>query len=156
MEQLQQRVAREAFQHRQHDEPGHLHERLAHTQPRADDADGAAHDGLRQRLHAEQPSGGRVLQQARDEAGAAAEFRAATQRQKNDDDQRDVRRHVGDAERRADGGVRHAPAEDRDGEEGAHQPSPLNDAATSRAAPLPVSKSTSSIRAKSTAGESCA
>ena len=155
MEHLQQRVARQAFEHGQQHEARHLHEGLAHAQPRADDADGEADDGLGQRLHAQEPAGGRVLQQARHEAGAAAELGPAPQRQQHDDDQRDVGRHVRDAQRRPHRGVCHAAAEDRDGQEGAHHPSLLNEAATSRAAP-PVSRRTSSIRAKSTADDSCA
>ncbi len=81
--------------------------------------------------------------------------RPAAQREQHHHDERDVGRDVRDAERGADGGVSHPAAEHGDREEGAHQPSLLNDAATSRMMP-PVSRSTSSIRAKSTAGVTCA
>ena len=51
------------------------------------------------------PPDGRVLEQARDEPGRAAELRAPPQGQQHDHDERDVGRHVGDAQRRAQGGV---------------------------------------------------
>ena len=155
MEELQQPEARKPLEQREHDETRHLHEGLAHAQPAAECADPEADDRLRQRLHAKQPARGRVLQQPGHEAGAAAEFGPAAQREQHHHDQGDVGRHVRDTQGGADGGVGHPAAEHGDREKRAHQPSLLNEAATSRAAP-PVRRSTSSMRAKSTAGVTCA
>ena len=156
VEELQQREAREALGDREQDEAGHLHQRLAHPQSAAERADAEADERLGERLHAEQAAGGRVLEQARDEAGRAAELRAPPQGQQHDHDERDVRRDVGDAERRAQGGVGDTAAEHGDRDERAHQPPlPSKSAATSWV-PSPTTSSTSSMRAKSTAGASCA
>ena len=77
---------------------------------------------LVKRLHAEQAAGGGVLEQTRDEPGDAAELRAPAQGQQHDHDQRDIGRHVGDAQRRAQRGVRDAASEHGDHDERAHQP----------------------------------
>ena len=111
---------------------------------------------LVKRLHAEQAAGGGVLEQTRDEPGRAAELRSPAQGQQDDHDEGNVGRHVGDAQRRAQRGVRDAASEHGDHDERAHQP-PLPSKSAARSwAPSPTMSSTSSMRAKSTAGASWA
>src|SRR5712692_3131434 len=139
-EDLQQREPDEALGDREEHEPGDLHERLGHREPATRRADREADHGLRQRLDADQPAARRVLEEPRSEPRHAPELGAPPERQEHDDDERQVGRHA---------------AEHGEREQYAHQPSVGKYVARSCRV-SPVTSSTSSTRAKFTAGSSTA
>ena len=102
----------------------HLDQRLRHAQPAAQGPDGEPDHGLGEGLDPEEAAAGGVLEQARREAGQAAELRASPQREEHHDDQRDIGRDVADPERRGHGRLGDASAEDTEGQEPTHPASP--------------------------------
>src|SRR5436309_4346834 len=152
---LQPREPGEAPGYREYYEPGHLDERLGHREPAPRGPHREADDGLRERLHPDQSAPRRVLEEPRGEARHAPELGALTERQEHDDDEGKVGGHAVDAERRGERRVGDAPAEHGEREQRTHQP-PVGKCAARSCRVSPVTRSTSSTRAKSTAGSSAA
>src|SRR5437870_4735367 len=155
VEDLQQREPGEALGHREEHEPGHLDERLGHREPAPRGPHGEADDGLRERLHPDQSAPRRVLEEPRGEARHAPKLGALTERQEHDHDEGKVGGHAVDAERRGERRMGDAPAEHGEREQRTHQP-PVGKCAARSCRVSPVTSSTSSTRAKSTAGSSAA